>query len=469
MAEFSPSEYKIGRAILSTFDQTKREDISGNFILRFNITQSMDSVSWSGSIDVADATGFLEKFPLRAEEKLELWLVGLDNPDKIYKLFCRIHSITNISPSDNSNMVNYTMNFISETSFGASIRKITAPYRSSISGIAKEIFKQHFSPTGESDFLDPNDKTKTLPLGTERLPLLIDGERNFFVSPTAGISKIIIPDLSPSEAMFFLASRGYQPESPSNTFRFFETLENYYFCTDEYFLKGLKQKDIVKLFYAPKVDLTAENADAQVNRIESLSILSKGLNTGQDIYNGAYTNEVMEIDLLRRNINIQRFNFNQAQYIDMTGKPKDINSNPHTDAFRSATFTRENAKRFMLFKTYQRSGDIPSSLHMNKHIPEIVSNRVSYHHHLNATALAIGMKGRLDLRPGQVVDLDIKNLSQAEAGKIEINNSLAGRYLIQTTNHSGEGNVLSTMLRLIKFDWSSGNEGSQDQAMPEGT
>lgn len=468
MAEFSPSEYKIGRAIISTFDQTKREDISGNFILRFNISQSMESVSWSGSIDIADATGLLEKFPLRAEEKLELWLVGLDKPDKVYKLYCRVHSITDISPSDNSNMVTYTMNFISETSFSASIRKITAPYRSSISGIAKEIFKQYFSPLGEGDFLDPNDKTKTLPLVTERLPLLVEGERNFFVSPTSGVSKIIIPDLSPSEAMFFLAARGYQPESPSNTFRFFETLENYYFCTDEYFLKGLKERDIVKLFYAPKVDLTAENADAQVNRIESLNVLSKGLNTGQDIYNGAYTNEVMEIDLVRRDINIQRFNFNQAQYIDMSGKPKNINSNPHTDAFRASTFTKDNAKRFMLFKTYQRPGDIPSSLHTNKHIPEIVSNRVSYHHHLNATALAVGMKGRLDLRPGMVVDLDIKNLSQAEAGKVEINNSLAGRYLIQTTNHSGEGDVLSTMLRLVKFDWSSGNEGSQDQAMPEG-
>ena len=469
MAEFSPSEYKIARAIISDFSQTKREDISGNFILRFNITQSMESVSWSGSIDVADATGLLEKWPLRAEEKLELWLVGLDNPDKIYKLYCRIHAIGNIAPSNNSNMVTYTLSFISETSFSASVRKITAPFRSSISGIAKTIFQQHFAPLGQGDFLDPNDKTKTLPLQTERLPLLIAGERNFFVCPTAGVAKVIIPDLSPSEAMFFLASRGYQPESPSNTFRFFETLENYYFCTDEYFLKGLREKDIVKLFYAPKVDLDAENAGAQIGRVESLSVLSKGLNTGQDIYNGAYTNEVLEIDLVRRDVNLQRFTFDKAKYIDMTGKPKDIAANPHTDAFRSATFTKDNAKRFMLFKTYQRPGDIPSNLHANKHIPEIVSNRVSYHHHLNATALAVGMKGRLDLRPGQVVDLDIKNLSQAEDGKVEINNSLAGRYLIQATSHTGEGNVLSTMLRLVKFDWSSGNEGIQDQAMPEGS
>ena len=153
----------------------------------------------------------------------------------------------------------------------------------------------------------------------------------------------------------------------------------------------------------------------------------------------------------------------------MTGKPKDVASNPHTDAFRASTFTKENAKRFLLFKTYQRPGDIPSSLHANKHIPEIISNRVSYHHHLNATVLAASMKGRLDLRPGMVVDLDIKNLSQAEAGKVEINNSLAGRYLIHSTNHSGEGNVLNTSLKLIKFGWSSGNEGVQDQAMPEGT
>ena len=469
MSEFSPSEFRITRAAITNYNGSKTEDLSGNFITRFSIDQAMDKVSWSGSLSIADATGFMEKFPLRAEEKLELWIKALDK-GTTYKLLCRVHSITNIQPSSNSNMVTYDMNFVSETTFNASLKKITAPFRSSISGTAKAVFQLYFAPMGEGNSLDPEDKSRVLPLATQRFPINTKEEnRHAFFQPTVGVTKVIIPDLSPTEAMYFLAARAYNPDSPSQTFRFFETLENFYFCTDEYFLKGLKDNNVEKFFYAPKADLTPENALSQVSRIESLQVISKGLHTSDDIYNGAYRNEVVEVDLVRRNLTINKFNFDNAKYVDMEGKPKDLASNPHTEQFRQDIFTQENARRFMLFKTYQRPGDIPSSLHANKHIPEIVHNRVSYFHHLNATVLAASLKGRMDLRPGQVINLDIKDLSQAEDGNVEINQSLAGRYLIQATNHSGEGSTLSTSLRLVKFGWSSGTEGSEDQAIPEGS
>lgn len=466
---FSPSEFKITRAAITTYDGSKTEDLSGNFITRFAIEQAMDKVSWSGSLSIADATGFMEKFPLRAEEKLDLWIRSFDFGETT-KLMCRVHSITNIQPSDNSNMVTYDINFVSETSFNASLKKVTAPFRSSISGIAKAAFTLYFAPVGQGSALDPDDRSRTLALASQSFPLNTqEYDRQFFVQPTVGITKVIIPDLSPTEAMYFLAARGYNPDSPSQTFRFFETLENYYFCTDEYFLKGLRDNRIERFFYAPKADLTPENARSQVSRIESLSVISKGKNTSSEIYNGSYRNEIAEIDLVRRNFTIHKFNYDDTKYIDMNGKTRKEEDDPHTPEFKRDVFTQQNARRFMLFKTYQKPGDLPSSLHANKHLSEIVQNRVSYYHHLNGTVLAASMKGRMDLRPGQVIHIDIKNLDQAEDGKVEINQALGGRYLIQATNHSGEGNTLTTSLRLLKFDFSSGNEGTEDQQIPEVT
>ena len=469
MSEFSPSEVEVTKAIITSYDDSKTADITGNFITSFEIDQSMSAVAWTGSMNIADASNILEGFPLRAEEKLELWIKGYDL-DTEYKLKCRIHKIGNISPSSNSNMVTYTIHFISETSFNASLKKVLAPYVGPISTLARTIFEDKFAPLGAADFLDAEDRSKTLPLAAERRPLNTNEfERNFIIQPTVGITKVIIPDLSPTETMFFLAARGFNPDSPSQTFRFFETLQNYYFCTDEYFLKGLTDRKVKNLFYAPVADLTPENAQAQIERIESLSIASKGVDTGMDINSGSYRNEVVEIDLLRREFNISQFNFDDAKYIDMNGTTRDITANPHTEQFRKDVFTKENAKRFMLFKTYQNPGDLPSSLHSNKHIPEIVHNRVSYFHHLNNTALIAGMKGRLDLKPGMVVNVDIKNLSQAEQGDAQANVSLGGRYLIQATKHSVEGRTLNTILRLVKFDWSSGTDGREDQPIPEGT
>ena len=66
-----------------------------------------------------------------------------------------------------------------------------------------------------------------------------------------------------------------------------------------------------------------------------------------------------------------------------------------------------------------------------------------------------GLKGRLDIRPGMIVDLDIKNLDGISS-TVGINQSVSGRYLVQTTVHSRDDEgTLNTMLKLAKFDWSA--------------
>ena len=470
MAEFNPTTYDIMAAVITSYDGKDSYDISSNFIGKWSISQSMNEVAWSGTLYIVDTSNLLEGLPLRGEEILDLWIKAYDL-DTLVKIRARIHKVSDILPSPTSNSVSYVLHFISETSFNASLRSITAPYRSSINQIAKEIFNSYFAPIDmDGDSLDKIDRSKTLPLAAKVHKIkTTEYDRDFTIQPTVGISKFIIPELSPTEAMYFIASRGYNPSSPSQTFRFFETIEGYYFCTDEYFLKGLRPSYIKPLFYAPNVPLTTDNAQSMIERVEELSVLSKGIDTSNDINSGSYRNEVVELDLIRREFNISTFNFDDATYIDMDGKPRDISSNPHTELFRNETFTQENAKRFMLFKNYQRPGDTPSSLQANKHIPEIVHNRVSYFHHLNNTSLAIGLKGRLDLRPGMIVDLDMKGLVQG--GDVAITNtSLSGKYLIQMTSHTGdEQGTLNTALRLVKFDWSVGNKAFESQDIPEDT
>jgi hypothetical protein len=468
MSEFNPSTCEVTRAILTSYDNSKTADISTNFVGKWTIVQSMSEVSYSGELFIIDTANVLEGFPIRGEERLDLWIKSFDLGTEV-KIKGRIHKVTGIIPSPSSNSVSYTLHFVSDTTFNASLRKITAPYRGSINQMAEEIFRQYFSPIGEPDYLDPNDRTKTLPIATKRFPISSgEYDRSLFIQPTVGVAKIIIPDLSPTEAMYLIASRGYNPASPSQTFRFFETIDGFYFCTDEYFLKGQTESSVQKLYYAPVVPLTPENAESQLGRIEEVQILSKGIDTSTDVFSGSYRNEVVELDLIRREFNVSTFNFEDATYIDMDGTTRDLGANPHTEQFRNEVFTQENARRFMLFKNYQRNGDAPSSLQANKHLAEIVHNRVSYFHHLNNTALAVGMKGRLDLKPGMVVNVDMKALRGTGESASNSNDSLSGRYLIQATNHAmDEQGTLNTALRLVKFDWSLGTAQVQSQEIPE--
>jgi hypothetical protein len=256
--------------------------------------------------------------------------------------------------------------------------------------------------------------------------------------------------------MFFVASRSLSSESTSQSYKFFETIENYYYCTDEYFIKKANEKsgDILNLFFAPVVDLDATNVKAQINRIEDFQVMSKGIDTSTDIYSGAYRSEVVEIDFVHRRLTYNKFNYDtDAKYIDMNAKVRSLDENPHTAEFRKDTFTEANAKRFMIFKDFASKGEPVSNIQGDMRLTDIVHNRISYYHHLNNTQVVANMKGRLDIRPGMIVNVDIKALDSVDA-TMTLNESLSGKYLVQSTSHTMSEGTLYCGMKMAKFDWS---------------
>ena len=457
MSDFNPSTCDVTEAIVRSHDGSSSQDIS-DMVVAFEIAQSMDSVSYDGTLTVLDTIGFLEDFPLRSEETIELKIISYDLQTEV-SLKTHIYKISDIIPSESNNGILYVIHFVSKITFDASLRKVVKSYRGSPSTSAKELFNTYFSRIGQADYLDQNNRGRVLPLATGRYNITAETERNIYIQPAGNLSKIIIPYLTPSEAMVFLAARSFAGDvSPSQTFRFFETLENYYFATDEYFIKDVSDADVINLFYSPASSLDPTRPQDQLNRIENLQIISKGIDAANDVYSGAYRTTVTELDLIRRRVDYLKFDYSRdAKYIDMSGSPRRLRDNPHTEQFRNDAFTEENARQFMVFRDYTRSGDIPTSLHTDKFVSQIIANRVSYYHHLNNTTVSASLKGRLDLRPGNIVNLNIKALS-ANAGQ-QINDTMSGRYLVKSTMHSRDmDGILNTSLVLIKFDWSKGPE-----------
>lgn len=455
MPEFNPSGSDVTRAVITSDDGSLSTDIS-NIITEYEIIQSLEAVSYLGTLTVFDTIGLLER--LRAEETLELTINSYDLPTEV-TLKGQVYKVSDIVPSESNNGVLFVMHFVSQVTFKASTRRIIKSYRKGPHSIAEDIFDEYFSELDSPDYLDPNDRSQTLPYASRRFPLKQESTRNFIVQPTGNFSKIVIPDMLPTEAMRFLTSRSSAgSESPSQTFRFFETIENYYYVTDEFLIANGNRGEILTFFYSPASSIDPSNPADQVTRIESLRIVSRGLDVPSDIYNGAYKSAVLEIDLIRGTTEERKFDYStDARYIDMSGNPRNIADNPHTEGFRNSTFTDENAKKFLVFKDYSRNGDIPSPLHTERFIPEIVTNRISYYHHLNATTVLANLKGRLDLRPGMIINLDIKKLSSSEPGADEISDTMSGLYLIKYTKHhrNAQGTLITNM-QLVKFDWSKG-------------
>ena len=450
---FNPAACTITRAVIISFDGQRRRDISFNFIGAFEINQSMDAVAYSGNISVLDTAGVLEGLPIRGEETLELEIVSHDLDTKV-SIITKIHRVTDIEPVPNGNGLTYRLHFISTTSFESSTKVVTAAYRSPIYDIAKDLFEKNFSELSEPVNTDPVNVNKTLPVNVARYVLSNTyPQRNFYLQPTYGIQQLVIPRLLSSEAMYFVASRAFNSETPSQTFRFFETLENYYFVTDEYFLKNVKKEEEIELFYAPVIDYVPEAGKQQVNRIDSIRIVTKGIDTSTNIYSGAYKGEVIELDFIRRKKDTIRFDYENAYFSDMSGNPtaRNDSSVPHSRQFRETVFNYNNAKKLMFFRNYATEGDIPGTLNNDLRMPEIALSRISYYHHLHSVVLSAALKGRLDLRPGQIVNLNIAPFNSVEEKDAE--NDISGRYLIKSTTHTMSAGSLTTGLVLVKFDW----------------
>jgi hypothetical protein len=452
----SPSKARIEEATLFSYDRSVSAPIDG-IITEINFSQSLEASAFVGSIKVQDNIGRLENFPIRGEERLQLTVVANDDPNNKRKLDLQIYRVDNITMNDANDGVNYYMHFVSRISFEASKRKIIETLRvnnlyPSASLAAQRIFSKYFGQTtSANDF--------TLPFGGRRFRIG-NTERNFIVQPTESIIRGIIPNYTPTEAMYYLSTRAFINDQgfTSCSFRFFETLDNFYFVSDEYLIKfATTQNEVLQLYYGPQVSKNVTDIQQQVNSIERIDYPVR-VDSAVDMYSGGYTNSVLEIDFVRRRFETKHFNYlDDGKFLNTNGLPSTPESYIHTERYTRDTFTRENARRFHLYRDYSQPGDIPGSLASDQHIAEIVSRRVSYQHHLNATTINASLKGRLDIRPGNVVNLEVAALS-ADSQRISSNPQLSGNYLVYSTEHSiklSEGEDIFTNLRLAKYDWST--------------
>ena len=453
----SPSKARIEEAILYSHDRTVSVPIDG-ITTEINFSQSLEASAFLGSIKIQDNIGILENFPLRGEERLKLTIVANDDINNKRKFDLQIYRIDNITTNEANDGVNYYMHFVSKISFEASKRRVIESLRvngeyPTASLAAKRIFSKYFKRISI-------EREVSLPFRGARFSIQ-DSERNFIIQPTDTQLRGIIPRYTPTEAMYFLSTRAFINDQgfTSCSFRFFETFDDFYFVSDEYLIKyAVTQNEVIQLFYAPQVSKDSRDTEQQINTIERIDYPVR-VDSAMDMYSGGYSNSVLEIDFMRRAFRQRYFNYledtRERPFLDMQGLPRTTEASIHTERYMQDTFTEENARRFHIYRDYAQPGDIRGELAADQYLAEIVSRRTAYQHHLNATSINVAMKGRLDIRPGNVINLEVVGLS-ADSERRR-NPQLSGNYLVYSAEHSfklSQGEDIFTNLRLSKYDWS---------------
>lgn len=445
----TPSRVVVNKALLSSYDGSKTQTIAP-LITEINFSQSIDNTAFRGSIKLRDDISLLEQFPLRGEERLTLELQSNDLSTK-KRLDLQIFKIDNMSSNDANDGTSYYIHFVSRITFESSRRKIIESFTNkSVNQIVRILFNDYFTRIQKT-----ND---VLPLGGQRYEAKNNSRKSLIIQPTENLFNCIIPNYTPSEAMYFLATRAYIntiSNLSSCTYRFFETLDEYLFVSDEYLIeKAIENNEVVKLVYSPSPSKDPRDVKQQILSIEVLENQRRA-DTSLDLYSGGYTNRVLELDLVRGEARNIHFNYLEdgKRFTNTSGNQNESKSQVHTDEFIRDTFTRENAKPHIIFRDYADEGDISGTLRGEQYLSEITSRRIAYHHHLNNTIVSVSLSGRLDFKPGQLVNIEIKELTSSD--KKDRNPQLSGNYLIHTANHNIQGDELNTTMKLIKYDWST--------------
>jgi hypothetical protein len=427
---FNPGYCTIESADLITPEGVS-EPITG-LIGRFDIQQSMSSSTITGSIDILDGLGILTTLPIRAEENLKLKLKSHDLQTEL-SLDLQVIEISNVTIQKQSgDTYAYTLHFITRSSWNALTQNVITAFRSrSASYCAKQIFKKHFK---------------------------LGKERKFNIEESDGEMRVVIPDYNPIQAMNFLCAKAFTNKSKSSTFRFFETVDGYNWVTDEWLLEKANGTERKSLKYSPIVDRNPLQGTVIIETLESFNT-SNHVNTLKDLNNGAYKNSVMEIDLTTHKKRDFYYDYlkKKKSYKGMQGKVGGIAGLKHSEKFIKETFTRDNSKQSIIYRDWsapgieQKPGQVPRA---EQHMTEIIQNRSAYHYHLNENMCSASIRGRLDIRPGEVVDVSV--LEPNALLEATQNKRLSGLYLIYATSHNADGTDLQTELTMIKFDWETG-------------
>lgn len=426
-----PGYYKLISATISPYGTTANIDIEG-LIHKIVIEESMGNDSIRGYISIADGVGLLESVPLRGEERLRIEVEDILKQKKIFDLF--VYKVQNVVTKESNDILFYDMVFTSYMRWNAGTKKIIESFDRSIRETAEQIFKKYYSPFTKELKTDSTDG-------------------NFYC---------VIPNYTVPQAMNFLASRAYNSNSPSCSFRFFENSEAFYFVSDEWLVKDAIENDNVKEFTYIQYDLPLQmnnisgkssyDLEGQLRNLIELKNTDR-IDTIADLKSGAYKNNPIVIDFVNKTVTDNRHSYedSKVKFLSINDNDKNI-EDVHSDNFINFTFTDENERRFLIFKDYQSLGDLPTTIRSEQFLPEIVSRRTTYRYMLYRNTVYAKAHGRLDIKAGDVIKLKIPVINAME-NKSEFNSKLSGNYLVHDCTHTFDKDVYGLSLTLVKFDW----------------
>lgn len=407
-----------------TSSNGKKVDIFPQLV-ELSIFEDIYSPTLSGKITMADSVDLFAEMPISGFEFLTVTLSKpgnwsffvLEKTFRIYKM--EMEEINQATASAQA----YTLYFCSEENLVSASKKISKSYKGKkISDMVKDIVENYLETSGDKFF--PEN-----------------------IEQTYGVFDIVVPYMSPLNAITWLSNRAVSSGSQTSSanYLFYEDSFGYNFRSiEKLFQKETKAKYRFKpknVSTAPDFQNTVEEDVYTVIRYDFINIFD----VLKNINNGMFSSQLFAFDILRQKVTKQEFNYNT-----LFGSTKHIEGQGTTN--RPAPFHNEYKDRtgksitenyFSVLKMYPTTREHDTDSSITQYQPGIKPNlvenwllsRISQLSQLNYFKLKLVVPGNTYLSVGNIIEFDVPLATLRSPGEPTSNPYHSGRFLITAIRH----------------------------------
>lgn len=396
-----------------------KSDVSGKeidiqpIVIEYNVFESMFVPYITGNMVVVDTLALTSVLPIIGQETISLeFKTPLDNFDKSIKQTFRVLRIKDFLRV-NERTVKYVIEFMSMEAAKDLVSYISQAFEGPTSKIAQSVFDQHVKA----------------------------GEKKLKVEITSDKRRLVIPNMSPSETMKFLAFEAKSSQYPTSNYLFFEGLDDFYFQTMDKFIDDHKKKikqsqgktgqSVTHQFNFASSDTQSGETDKQKFPLEWRKIHAFKFNSLHDVKDL----------LISGGIGGTVYGYNPTSGVytiktyDKKGQPIQLVTETSNKELFTQTpwfLNHEHHSKFTFIITNEGEQDANN---VDDKINFLAARDVSF-----ARAMYIGMDitvpGNSNLRTGNIIKLAVPEFGATDDIVKENNKFINGLYLVLEVKHS---------------------------------
>ena len=442
-------DYILKNVILSNHVGFKVDVL--NIMTELNIYESIYKSAVTGTIVLADATNQIARMSIQGLERIAFHLktpgvtYGKEDvvdaseetgePFHVYKITDR----KQVTPG----MITYTLHFASREFMRNTRTKVSQAYDGKYDQAVRDIMS-------DKEYLDSRKK--------------------LYYESTGNQNKIVIPNLSPFEAIDYIAKRSIPEKSEGVGYYFYETTSGYYFRSWESMITEsgtFARPQRQDFYYQPQKLQSDSNSTDQSSiekdfeSVEEYQFTNNFHDVAANTILGTYAHRVISHNLFDKSYHVNDYNFhreyrktphtdtvepNTGNMFPIMDTPVDYDNSDNLSDYKESRISLQSTSPFLHDKDVGMYG--LDALQDGAKTGQSVSQ---YNQVINGTELKLTIKGQSQLQAGDLIRFHLKDVN---ADRVRDGNPVdprfSGNYIITKVRHTVVHDDYKMILQCVK-------------------